>query len=167
MSSANQHSNSRPSTPKWRSSLSSPRRQRPATAVSVVFAEPEQGARLGSALDRLPAVAAIDDAASFVSEVSRKRERLNSNASSFRSQIEPRDEQIETLRENRDTMRKRSRLNVDAQNCSAEVSDADTEGTTILNAQGELRLFISSHIREPWVADCFNALYAAPSLSVP
>ncbi|KAI0692240.1 hypothetical protein C8T65DRAFT_745222 [Cerioporus squamosus] len=111
--------------PKWQSSLSTPKRQKPATAVSVVFAQPEQGARLASAIDRLPAVS-IDDAASLMSESSRKRERLNSNASSFMSRVEPRSDSQPTRPEGGDIARKRSKLSTD---------DAPMEGDLARNAQ--------------------------------
>ncbi|KAI0071796.1 hypothetical protein K474DRAFT_1712157 [Panus rudis PR-1116 ss-1] len=78
--STNSRSERRSTTPKWRS-LSSAKKPRPATSVSLVFAQPQQGAPLRSAIDNLPAVG-IDDSASFVSEMSRKRERLLSASSS-------------------------------------------------------------------------------------
>ena len=119
MSSAPSHrsnSTSRATPPKWRSSLSSPKKQKPAASVSVVFAQPEPGARLGSAIDRLPAVA-IDDTASMHSVASRKRERLNSNASSIMSPDELRSDRGGAQigqRERRDVERKRSRLTIDS-----------------------------------------------------
>lgn len=123
------------STPKWRSSLSSPRRQKPATAVSIVFAQPEQGARLGSAIDKLPAVV-VDDAASSMSESSRKRERLNSNASSYMSRIEPRsDSQLPAAREGEIVARKRSRLTTDVEESPEETRDTEN-GQSVLGAQG-------------------------------
>ncbi|KAM5531194.1 hypothetical protein V8D89_015164, partial [Ganoderma adspersum] len=94
---------SRATPPKWRSSLSTPRKQKASAGVSVVFAQPEPGARLGSAIDRLPVVA-VDDAVSVYSVSSRKRERLNSNASSFIPPTEPRSD--------RGVEQKRSRLNL-------------------------------------------------------
>lgn len=137
MSSPGPQQHTRPSTPKWRSSLSTPKRQRPATSVSLVFAQPEQGARLGSAIDKLPAVALNDDAASFISEVSRKRERLNSNASSFMSHIEPRIDPTAPRRDDGEILRKRSRLNADA--CVDETSEnpADHNDRMQLDVQGE------------------------------
>lgn len=68
-------------TPKWRS-LSSKKKPKAATSVSLIFAQPQQGAPLRSAVDNLPAVG-IDDSASFVSEMSRKRERLQSMSSAM------------------------------------------------------------------------------------
>ncbi|RPD58649.1 hypothetical protein L227DRAFT_183523 [Lentinus tigrinus ALCF2SS1-6] len=118
------------STPKWRSSLSTPKRQKPATAVSIVFAQPEQGARLGSAIDKLPAVA-VDDAASFMSESSRKRERLNSNASSYISRVEPRSDIPQ--REPGDVTRKRSKLTMDVEESPSE-TDAGN-GQFLLDVQ--------------------------------
>lgn len=48
--------------------------------MSLIFAQPQQGAPLRSAVENLPAVG-IDDSASFMSEMSRKRERLQSISS--------------------------------------------------------------------------------------
>ncbi|TFK83489.1 hypothetical protein K466DRAFT_259071 [Polyporus arcularius HHB13444] len=120
--------------PKWRSSLSGPNRQKPATAVSVVFAQPEQGARLGSAIDRLPVVS-VDDAASMLSESSRKRERLNSNASSYKSRVEPRSDSQLPPPESGDIARKRSKLSTD---------DAATEAVVLGNGQSVLGMCVQS-----------------------
>ncbi|KAI0328822.1 hypothetical protein GY45DRAFT_1280990 [Cubamyces sp. BRFM 1775] len=113
--SSSQHSTR--STPKWRSSLSNPKRQRPATSVSLVFAQPEQGSKLASAIDKLP-VAAIDDAASFMSQASRKRERTQSQASSFVATVGQREEQTSqpgqgVQPETQDVSRKRSKLSLE------------------------------------------------------
>ncbi|KAL4246935.1 hypothetical protein ABKN59_007706 [Abortiporus biennis] len=70
----------RSATPRWRS-LSSTTKPLPATSVSLIFAQPLQGSPLRSAVDNLPAVG-IDDSASFMSEMSRKRERFDSSVSS-------------------------------------------------------------------------------------
>ncbi|KAI0798210.1 hypothetical protein C8Q75DRAFT_40291 [Abortiporus biennis] len=70
----------RSATPRWRS-LSSTTKPLPATSVSLIFAQPLQGSPLRSAVDNLPAVG-IDDSASFMSEMSRKRERVDSSVSS-------------------------------------------------------------------------------------
>ncbi|OBZ74631.1 hypothetical protein A0H81_05078 [Grifola frondosa] len=66
------------SIPKW-SSFSTPKKQQPPTSVSLVFAQPEHGAPLRSAIANLPA---IDDAESLMSETSTKRERVHSTSSS-------------------------------------------------------------------------------------
>ncbi|KAI0365847.1 hypothetical protein BV20DRAFT_707273 [Pilatotrama ljubarskyi] len=120
---------SRPS-PKWRSSLSQPKRQRPATSVTLVFAQPEQGSKLGSAIDKLPAAVGIDDAASFMSEVSRKRERTQSQASSFFAQPAQQEQERIAAQEGQqhgqDVSRKRSKLSVDVpQNSVAAVNVSD------------------------------------------
>ena len=125
------------STPKWRSSLSNPKRQRPATSVSLVFAQPEQGSKLASAIDKLP-VAVIDDAASFMSQASRKRERTQSQASSFVAgvgqQDEPTSQGQDVQPETQDVSRKRSKLSLEVPEPSAPAIGApsneyrDTQG---------------------------------------
>ncbi|OCH86243.1 hypothetical protein OBBRIDRAFT_890611 [Obba rivulosa] len=72
---------SHPTTPKW-STLTRPAKQGAETSVSKVFAKPQQGSRLRSAIDQLPA-AVLDDAASMISETSRKREHQLSISSSM------------------------------------------------------------------------------------
>ena len=108
--------------------------------MSIVFAQPEQGARLASAVDKLPAVALHDDAASYISEVSRKRERLNSNASSFMSQVDARPEQ--PAREDDGMMRKRSRLNM----AVPARPPADPDASAVADSHAEtLGEYITSH----------------------
>ncbi|KAH8093122.1 hypothetical protein BXZ70DRAFT_950158 [Cristinia sonorae] len=63
-------SNHRP--PTW--SRRSSHKPRASTGISVIFAQPLQGSPLRSAIDNLPAIG-IDDSASFISEMSRKREQ--------------------------------------------------------------------------------------------
>ena len=150
------------STPKWRSSLSSPRRQKPATAVSIVFAQPEQGARLGSAIDKLPAVV-VDDAASSMSESSRKRERLNSNASSYMSRIEPRSDSQLPAREGGIVARKRSRLTTDVEESPEETRDTEN-GQSVLGAQGtftSLLFPLESYMWSPFVSFPSETIRAA------
>ena len=59
---------------RWRRTISTSRSQQPAS-VSLVFAQPEQGSKLRSAIDQLP-VHALDDTSSTSSVRSKKRERL-------------------------------------------------------------------------------------------
>ncbi|CCM04162.1 uncharacterized protein FIBRA_06324 [Fibroporia radiculosa] len=68
----------RSTTPKWRSTLSTSKSQQSAS-VSLVFAQPEQGAKLQSAVDRLPR--RFDECSSSASSImSKKRERLRSTS---------------------------------------------------------------------------------------
>ncbi|KAI9060371.1 hypothetical protein FKP32DRAFT_1595452 [Trametes sanguinea] len=123
------HSSARP-TPKWRSSLSS-KRHRPATSVSLVFAQPEQGSKLASAIDKLPATV-LDDAASFMSQASRKRERTQSEASSFVSRIDQQEEQRVggqvVQQQTEDVSRKRSKLSLDVHADTSHPIDQATQG---------------------------------------
>ncbi|THH30142.1 hypothetical protein EUX98_g4051 [Antrodiella citrinella] len=64
-----------------------------ATGLSIIYAQPLQGSPLRSAIDNLPAIG-IDDSASFMSEMSRKRER--------RSEEEDGDIGYETQKESSD-----------------------------------------------------------------
>ncbi|KAJ3001176.1 hypothetical protein NUW54_g6600 [Trametes sanguinea] len=125
------HSSARP-TPKWRSSLSN-KRHLPATSVSLVFAQPEQGAKLASAIDKLPATV-LDDAASFMSQASRKRERTQSEASSFVSRIDQHEEQSVggqvVLQQAEDVSRKRSKLSLDVHADTSHAIDQATQGQT-------------------------------------
>ncbi|KAI0351109.1 hypothetical protein OH77DRAFT_969470 [Trametes cingulata] len=129
---------SRPS-PKWRSSLTQPKRQRPATSVSLIFAQPEQGSKLGSAIDKLPAAVGIDDAASFMSEVSRKRERTQSQASSF--SVNPSQRGEEPIQRQapqqpgQDVSRKRSKLSVDVPQDSVPAVNVSDEAAAQVDTQ--------------------------------
>lgn len=107
-------------TPKWRS-LSSKKKPKPATSVSLIFAQPQQGAPLRSAVDNLPAVG-IDDSASFISEMSRKRERLQSMSSAFTL-----GDQSSVGKEDSGSVHKRSRAGSIAS--AAEVTPVDCSNT--------------------------------------
>lgn len=68
----------RPSTPNWRSS-STLKKQQPATSLSLVVAQPEQGSPLRSAVDHLPVIK-LGDSDSVSSTMSKKRERFQSTS---------------------------------------------------------------------------------------
>ncbi|KAI0945874.1 hypothetical protein AcV7_009996 [Taiwanofungus camphoratus] len=68
----------RPSTPNWRSS-STLKKQQPATSLSLVVAQPEQGSPLRSAVDHLPVIK-LGDSDSVSSIMSKKRERFQSTS---------------------------------------------------------------------------------------
>ncbi|KAH9943640.1 hypothetical protein B0H21DRAFT_748321 [Amylocystis lapponica] len=79
MSSRSSRRSSQASLPKWRS-LSTSKRQQPATSLSLVFAQPERGSPLRPAVEQLP-LAVSDDTSSLMSDMSRKRERFHSTTS--------------------------------------------------------------------------------------
>lgn len=72
--------------PTWRRTLSVSKSQQPAS-VSLVFAQPEQGSKLQSAVDHLPAIA-LDDSSSAASIMSRKRERFQSTSTMDEETVE-------------------------------------------------------------------------------
>ncbi|TCD63843.1 hypothetical protein EIP91_004885 [Steccherinum ochraceum] len=67
--SSHRRSNHRPPTWSQRSAY----KPHASTGVSIIYAQPLQGSPLRSAIDNLPSIG-IDDSASFISEMSRKRE---------------------------------------------------------------------------------------------
>ncbi|KAH9913212.1 uncharacterized protein B0H18DRAFT_1153679 [Fomitopsis serialis] len=68
--------------PRWRRTISATKSQQPAS-ISLVYAQPEQGSKLRSAIDQLPAHA-LDDNSSSSSIMSKKRERLSSTSTAGR-----------------------------------------------------------------------------------
>ncbi|KZT05105.1 uncharacterized protein LAESUDRAFT_242195 [Laetiporus sulphureus 93-53] len=87
----------RSGAPRWRRTLSNAKSQQPAS-ISLVFAQPEQAARLPSAIEQLPALA-IDDASSIMSVTSRKRDRLHSQSMISReNDLDANEENVERKR---------------------------------------------------------------------
>lgn len=125
------HRPRKPSAPRWQS-ISSPNKRKPATSVSFIFAQPETGTPLRSALENLPSLG-IADSASFMSDMSKKRERSHSATSS----VTPRGGDEDASKRSRvSSAANAPSIDLSAEVVREEVQTAQGNGVSLISTEG-------------------------------